>query len=442
MVMAPLVHGQKICPKKNFLLSYLSKRGIDIHKSPIIETAYCRQEWGKHGTCCNTNKLLNLVAHEKNSMSDQLVKFANEVKEGRLLIERFRISYRDEWNKFQQQKRNSGPNPDVENHHKAVLDHLDVIHEYWLTNGPIMVEYQQQCLKELHAIRSSAMCSICSGRIDKLSIRGKLIVPEETCNRIVDRCVDGWQTLLTMLFHYRQYRKLVDQAMARKHVVKGRASNYVSPLKSLAEFAESNNLQGHLKACKSPETCNFKAASTLCSTFVSIVKPSYMKKTISLVKSWQNEWSDAFKKFGRLIKEGFEKFGKETKKAFVKAGKEIKKGFTVAGSKIKSGLKTAGSKVKSGLKKVGNKLKRLFRMLKVNEESRSLGGGDSIANQIDDGFLIGAIPNYQEQFSFRSDFLQSCSNSNDENDQPDKVIAPNSACDQMNRCANLTLAFP
>ena len=346
---------QSTCNQDNHLVSYIKGRGVKVLKSPKKTGDYCGTEWATHGTCCDTDDLQELILLEKQSMKKHLREFSHEIWTGKGMMRKFIFKYNSIWKKFLRSRRSGPSKEEEETHHKDVLSQLQEILSYWKDHALDMKNAQKRCLKRLLSLRSSAMCSICSGRFSQFTVQNRIVIPEQACTSVVNECVDAWQTLLKLIQQFRQYREIVNEAKRNSLLGNKKSKDYVSNMKSMENFAKKNNLKMFLKNCRSRSDCDFEAASTLCSTFVSIVQPLYIQKSMKILNSWQAQWAAAFRKFGRMIKMGFKKFGKLVKTDFSKFGKKVKSRFSQLGQKTKKGFKKFGSKLKGMFKRRGRK---------------------------------------------------------------------------------------
>jgi hypothetical protein len=252
------------CLEKNPFLKVMSTAvPVSVQVFPAVKTGefeHCKYEWAKYGACCDQHDLAGFAQLEGvllKSNENALIKAFNEM---RTAIERsgdmFIVSPHE--------------NKQAESATKGLKQYRG---QYSFEN---FKEESNKCWKTMGETRSSALCSICSGRSQIFFKKGKILVPQETCQKVVEDCELFFLKLSTIikrfpqvLESYKRMNVINDVEFLEYEILQKELSSYCPPKELLDAFAlyeESKSLD---------QRTDLKA-SNICSMILNIRKTPYI----------------------------------------------------------------------------------------------------------------------------------------------------------------------
>lgn len=244
------------CPRLNvYLMALKELKKIDVFQKPVNVDDYCRGEWDFHGTCCNARSAASFVAAE-NKLTDryatELVQEVDELAQGMIQAEPSLQSKlgRQLFQNFRDAK-------------TAVL----VIRERF-SQG------KEKCNHKLKQIRSNSLCSICSGRSTLFFNNEKLLIPENSCQEIVQECKHTWKDIMTLMKHKRFFESIVTDGAFYSPFSSFKDAIPRTMKASLSDFVRKHKVDIYLKDCTNDNEreCSIQEIAGLCNNLVQLVE--------------------------------------------------------------------------------------------------------------------------------------------------------------------------
>lgn len=258
-----LMATESECMKKNPFLKQLSESiplTVSIFESPSkTDIKHCESEWSAHGTCCNQDDLRGLFKLEDlliQNSEEQLIKTFEEMRKA---IEKSTdILLVD---------------PTTYKHSKSSYHNMKFYHDIYSFSN--FKEESNKCWKSMKQARSSAICSICSGRSETYFSKDKIILPEDTCNRVVEDCELFFIKLRSIVQRFPQvlnsYKDmdLINDDYRDFQIMEKELRTYCPPQVLLDAFAEYEEAKKQGKDIGLP-------AANVCSMILNIRKTPYI----------------------------------------------------------------------------------------------------------------------------------------------------------------------
>lgn len=241
-------------------LSQTKPVSVQIWDSPKKDNiAHCFTEWGPHGTCCDQYDLAAMAKLEEVLMN------SNELA----LIKAF-----DEMKRAIQRSSDIFLTSPV-NHQKFVASsqELKAYHDIYSFNN--FKGESNKCWKTMREARSSALCSICSGRSKQFFEKDKILVPQDTCKKVVEDCELFFVKLSTII---KEYPKVLDGYKRLKLLKEEEYEEYDIMQRELKTYAPTQELLdgfAEYEARKKEKGSEIQAAK-VCSMILNIRKTPYI----------------------------------------------------------------------------------------------------------------------------------------------------------------------
>ena len=252
-------------------------------------------EWNVYGTCCDTITAISLIQEQTALTKTELVKIEKE-------MELMNSKFRNLLSKVQKRKDPHFLNL-INNDKKNYQAHINDANSVAQLTSQFKVN-QNRCHTKLTQIRSSSICSICSGRSQVFFEDYSLRISENQCRSILVECESAWMNIFSMIqlsHRYESFEKLANWSIGQVIQDAIQKSKMISdpkfksqlvdsaPAKLLVmaeNFESENSLAFHLKNCKSVgsnlKNCPFKTVKTLCMDLVEII-PNVQLRLMAVV---------------------------------------------------------------------------------------------------------------------------------------------------------------
>ena len=194
------VHSDDRCdPKKNYFLSQLKiQHHLNILESPVFGSTKCGLLWKQNGECCGEQELVRLTQEESKRIDTAVEKTKER------LIGYARI--------FRRLMNLSTQISDTGISAPSRLAFLKVLQKASEDKSFLKILYRinadkygkfsnsiTQCWDKMKSVRSSSLCSICSGNGWRFSKDKQLLLTESTCDGIISACQDSFYYILKFI---------------------------------------------------------------------------------------------------------------------------------------------------------------------------------------------------------------------------------------------------
>ena len=177
--------AEEVCLKKNlFLLGMQLRAPANVTILPSVQRIvgnesfpHCQAEWDRHGTCCDSADLLNLNAYENKTIRHNMQQLATSVANFVAFVNASdKVAYKEET----------------------------------LLTLKNFSQNSEDCWTYITRVRSSALCSICSGRSEIFftESKDKILIDSDTCRIAISKCEDFFTSLA---FLSKRLPKVVDK---------------------------------------------------------------------------------------------------------------------------------------------------------------------------------------------------------------------------------------
>ena len=179
------------CIGKNPFLSFIQSKNVKILETSIINEDKCGSEWKEYGTCCELDSLITYSINDKKTIREA-VSVTKEYTKSTVsqifdLAEKLtsRKSHKSNLNRTR-----------LFNLDERFVQELEVYFEEsrGFSNlkiyqpGPTYDHSLDKCWEYMEKLRSTALCSTCSGRSQVYFLNEKAIVTEESCHELLGVC--------------------------------------------------------------------------------------------------------------------------------------------------------------------------------------------------------------------------------------------------------------
>ena len=175
--------------KKNPFIEQLYRKGVVLSLQPKIIPSVCGQEFSSFGSHCGIESLKNYSLQDSGKITKRAFQVIKLIATNRALILSMMHSAKSLLNATK------GRNEFLEK-----FSSIDVGQMTGFSNPilkKILIIKVRACLSKMIRIRSSSLCSICSGRFKMFFQKRKALISEETCEDILQTCASSFEHFLT-----------------------------------------------------------------------------------------------------------------------------------------------------------------------------------------------------------------------------------------------------
>ena len=322
------VDTQTKCIDANPYIKVLQKeRGLVVLPHPTDFTkSTCNGEWKEHGVCCDESSAVKYATADAQAIRSSLSKFISSMKKLAPL-----------YFEFMKQA------PKIKNLVSAAYrSFIDVVVLNQVPNlTEILTDIQksdlvkkslERCWEKMIKVRSSSVCSTCSGRSSVFFKGEKGLVKDSDCVSILDHCTDSFQTTFDLFVDVKFLMSKLSafassigkSALNAKHQKTiNKLNNFV---KQIVESKIQESIEDYVKVASKKDS---PQAGELCGRLVKLSEKTFIEELAEVAGSIDKEMEDYMKQIGTVV------FGDILKTAFKKAGDKIKQGLSNWTNKLK-----------------------------------------------------------------------------------------------------------
>ena len=156
----------------------------------------CGYEWKSHGTCCEYSSLVDFVKKDIDSIHAYIQSTLQTKYTYRELMEKVT-------NLYKMLPVEESSKPELANIISKLVNAYEKTES--LVNKSAFKDNMNKCWLRMITIRSSSVCSICSGRNRQFFNENKVLVDEETCSSAMTHCVDYFEDSLSLITYLRDF---------------------------------------------------------------------------------------------------------------------------------------------------------------------------------------------------------------------------------------------
>ena len=159
----------------------------------------------------------------------------------------------------------------------VAVSKLSAFLAYLSSNAHSLVEIQSTCANKLNSMRSSSLCSLCSGRASTFLLDGKAIVEEQDCGSFINSCFQSWVMMVNIVEGVRLGQ---EAATAFSSYGTELFSGFDGDgIKNLRKWLIDSRMAEHIHECgdKGFEGCSSSTNAKICQTTLNLAKPTYLK---------------------------------------------------------------------------------------------------------------------------------------------------------------------
>ena len=280
----------KKCPTNPFS-SHLERNNVSLLTKPIRSLRQsCGNEWKRYGMCCGE---LDLKEYAKKDEID-ILRSARQVSSAFISLRNSFVKIREiglKINKHEIEKLNDGPRAIIKFvRGNESLEFNQNFHELLFNRG--FRKSLRHCWTTISAARSSALCSVCSGRSEKFFSGSKILLIDSDCNSILKECVPAFRTMVLIIEVLGEFFSTFQDSTKEFCPVLNQRLEY---LKNLTKTIKQENIQvifGQYLALHGGEKA--RVAANLCSKFLNIKGLTFIEKVRPILKEFNVEALENF----------------------------------------------------------------------------------------------------------------------------------------------------
>ena len=185
-----------VCLQKNPFLSVLQAKGLRVNQisKPFPSSSICKGEWKSYGTCCELESAVKYANDDKKRIKtavERTIKNLNSISFDFQYLQMISTS-------FYEQDKSSNVNKlfgaNNSNDIKQFYDNLVL-----MMSKNALEDTLGKCWDKMINVRSSSICSTCSGRSDIFFINNKAALGESACSSIIKECSYSFKLMIETL---------------------------------------------------------------------------------------------------------------------------------------------------------------------------------------------------------------------------------------------------
>lgn len=269
------------CPSNPFL-AYLQTHVSLFGQPKPGTTNRCGDEWKRFGLCCDETDLVRFVKADQQKITQAAEGFLSNIIEfkntyGRIL----KIALKPRADEIERLR--AGPKTIMQfirgENSKTFQKNIER-----QLSAKLLSKNLIQCWKKVEAARSSALCSICSGRSETFFSEDKRIVMVDTdCNQLLRSCAPAFETTVEILEELGRFFISFEAALEQSPCPN--LLTTVSYFKSLvAEIEQKRLLQNFKSYSEAHGSEKLKHAAGLCSSFLNIRGTTFIENAKTILE--------------------------------------------------------------------------------------------------------------------------------------------------------------
>lgn len=270
--------SNKTCLDRNPLIKLLKGSHVQLFEYPTNTTSNsCKSEWHHHQTCCDGVTLHTYALQDK-----------EQIDQSYGLLEANIEALLNYTNKHRDQARNIIKEKGTKHQLRSFGCNLRRFVKILKSSSPAtnsrVAEERKKCFAKIKQIRSSSLCFICSGRSDYFFLKGHAKVSMSFCKSTLRTCANTWHNTLKVvkaIFTAKKVRKILTAVDPNQKFLDFGSKD----LANLEKIVRTRRLNKNIKKCyPRSKKCAEIAATTLCETFVSLVRTGLTQQVERLLK--------------------------------------------------------------------------------------------------------------------------------------------------------------
>ncbi len=335
------VDTQTSCIDANPYIKVLQKeRGLKVLPHPTGFTkSTCEGLWKAHGVCCEESSAITYAKSDAQAIRSSVDRFISSMKKLAPLYFEF-------MKKAPKIKKMVSP---------AYQAFIEVVEKNQAPNlTKILTEIQKsdkvkkslvQCWDKMIKVRSSSVCSTCSGKSSVYFKGDKGLVKDSDCVSILDHCTDSFQMTFDLFIDVKFLMTKLSAFAASigKGSLNSKHKKTVDKLNSFVkQVVESKILQSIDQYLKAASKKDSPQAGELCGRLVKLSEKTFIEELAAVASSIDDEMEDYMKQIGLVV------FVDIIKTSFKKAGDKIKAGLSNWVDKLKKNKKRLMAELPAG----------------------------------------------------------------------------------------------
>ncbi len=266
---SPTVKAIKCLRANNNFLNYLSSntiKEVQIFETPQKGLDQCGDEWRNFGTCC---KVSDLITYAQNDAD----KLRNHYTNLRQLMENYSSLFSEILSDLPRFKTTNKINDDRAHLMKALLDLASTKLSGTLNNLATRLDKKKQfdsCWEQMITLRSSSLCSTCSGRSLVFVHAKKAMISASSCHSLVTNCKFAFRLLIEFL-------EAIKTIAEQLNDFSPESRSLTKELSNACREASRNQIQKAINALVTSDYADQAAEALLCSKFVRFEGPSFVE---------------------------------------------------------------------------------------------------------------------------------------------------------------------
>ena len=266
------------CLTKNPLIGTLKNNGVKVFTSPqASDASMCAAEWKTHNTCCDSASLVKYAERDIRQLENSI----SEVRRDVIKLNRALIREDDDIRKAVRGSK-SGLRPSVLKELQADLDKLAKIVQNKVRDKHLSHDYREECFDRIKAIRTSSLCTTCSGRSPNFFLQGRALISMKDCRITLEKCGQVWSKsvdLIDSMTLAQKITKVLKSAMPKQKFRKFSSEE----AQTMQDWLGHSEIRTHIEACRTGiHSCSDEAAKYLCETFISLKKNDFIEKAANM----------------------------------------------------------------------------------------------------------------------------------------------------------------
>ena len=268
--------GTSACNKSlNPFIKNLVNGGVKLLKLPEKVPNKCGTEWKLHGTCCDTESLIEYANNEIASFKKATTKLQSEIAN---IVGSIGLAAIGGVGNLQIKIDNAPQDKKAEllallKKAKDMLKKLIKIGDVSAPHLKVIKE-DKVCVNKLSNLRTASFCNTCAVRSPRFFQDGKALMSMSTCKEVIGECHDYWFALISIIDELASIEDLIQEFKGKFENSDLAAKFETIGIEFLHKWLLSHKLKERFETCPSPSKCEEQSASAICSSLISIRKQS------------------------------------------------------------------------------------------------------------------------------------------------------------------------
>ena len=263
-----------VCLSQNPLILVLQANQVKVYPTAQPNTGQiCTTEWTQHQTCCDSVSLIEYAEKDIKQLEDSVSKVKKDVVKLNKALEENKVEIQTALNTYQSNM--------LKIDAKTIqgdLDSLARIVKENIKHKQFSEGQRDECFDRIKAIRTSSLCSTCSGRSAQFFLKGRALISMRDCKLTLKQCGKVWSSsveLIDAMILAQKITKDLKSALPKRNF----KTLSESGIKMMQDWMGHSRIRQHIELCKdNPGACNEESSKYLCEAFISLKKNDFMEK--------------------------------------------------------------------------------------------------------------------------------------------------------------------